>query len=380
MQFNEGDPMNRDEMEVVGRLREVEPVSATVSERAKMVLRAAMAADGNTTTSESDDRGRAPLRRTRRRLVLTGVASVAAVAALIVSGVSVFGSSSPTTTSTISSATNSVSSATHPLSASKQLYLMAAVSVSAPVVEGRYVILSETDTEIGYPGEMKRTSVVDTQTGASTTYQQAYSTAGIEVPNSTYVQSGGGDSSTVASNAASGNVASSSTTVPTRESDNAGPPTSLQSGPDASSTAAWYAALPTDPTALRAKLLDLATETTDGIAPALVPTFSDDDYIYQEADLMLWSPLVQPNLRSALYKVLAATTGYSVSTGNDPVGRSAVIMTRSYTGVSETDTTYEDPTTGAVLAQVWKNGTDVITSVYQPVTSAAAIPTDPYQN
>jgi hypothetical protein len=55
-------------------------------------------------------------------------------------------------------------------------------------------------------------------------------------------------------------------------------------------------------------------------------------------------------------------------------------MTRSYTGVSETDTTYEDPTTGAVLAQVWKNGTDVITSVYQPVTSAAAIPTDPYQN
>jgi len=48
-------------------------------------------------------------------------------------------------------------------------------------------------------------------------------------------------------------------------------------------------------------------------------------------------------------------------------------------GVSETDTTYEDPSTGAVLAQVWNraSGSDVITAVLQPVTSTNIAPSNP---
>jgi hypothetical protein len=135
--------------------------------------------------------------------------------------------------------------------------------------------------------------------------------------------------------------------------------------------------------------------------------------VYQEANLLLWSPLVSTTLRSALYKVLAATSGFSITTGvTDPSGRPAIEMTRHYNGIPETDTTYEDPTTGAVLAQVWiisgGNGptdatssaqaaqakasadgdgpvtnpseSETITAVYQPVTSSNTVPPDPYSS
>lgn len=95
---------------------------------------------------------------------------------------------------------------------------------------------------------------------------------------------------------------------------------------------------------------------------------------------MLWNPLTPPALRSALYKVLAATSGFSVDTGaTDPSGRPAVAMTRNTTlgATAETDITYEDPSTGAVLAQVWKTDSDTITAVYEPVTSTNTIPTNP---
>jgi hypothetical protein len=53
-------------------------------------------------------------------------------------------------------------------------------------------------------------------------------------------------------------------------------------------------------------------------------------------------------------------------------------MTRSYSGTNETDTTYEDPATGAVLAQIGDGAGGDISAVYQPVTSANTIPSDPY--
>jgi hypothetical protein len=41
---------------------------------------------------------------------------------------------------------------------------------------------------------------------------------------------------------------------------------------------------------------------------------SDDDHVYQEADLFLWSPLVRSDLRAALYDVIAAIGSYTVNT------------------------------------------------------------------
>jgi hypothetical protein len=54
-------------------------------------------------------------------------------------------------------------------------------------------------------------------------------------------------------------------------------------------------------------------------------------------------------------------------------------MTRNVTvdGTPESDITYENPQTGAVLAQIWI-GPETITSVYQPATSSQSIPPNPY--
>jgi hypothetical protein len=224
--------------------------------------------------------------------------------------------------------------------AAAALNKLATNSASVARLQGRYVVMSETDTQAGEAGEFKRTTVIDTQTGASTTYQQAYPLNGV-APGADYT----------------------------------GAPAALTEGPDPSSTEAWFAALPTEPTALSAKLLSLAK------AQAQTPTLTDDDYLYQEADLLLWSPLVQPTLRSALYQVLASTTGYSINqSATDPAGRTAIAMIRTYSGVNETDTTYEDPSTGAVLAQIWNGAGGDITAVYQPVTSTNAMPSNPYQS
>jgi hypothetical protein len=244
------------------------------------------------------------------------------------------------------------------------VYRLASASAAAPALTGRYYVLSETDTETGQDGPSKRTSVINAQTGASVTYQQA--ATGTNIPGT------------------------------------------LTEGPDATSTEAWYQALPTDPTTLRAKLLsvaqqqqqqaeqEMAEQAKEALAknPSLAgklgskltpkqPQLSDDVLVYQEANLLLWSPLVQPQLRAALYRVIANTGGYSLnSNATDPSGRPAVAMTNTSTvdGTPETDVIYEDPSTGAVLAQVWKMGTDTITSVYQPVTTSNTVPSDPYGN
>jgi hypothetical protein len=51
------------------------------------------------------------------------------------------------------------------------LYRLASVSDTVPPLQGRYVALSEIDTNSRVAGETQRTSVIDTKTGASTTYQ-----------------------------------------------------------------------------------------------------------------------------------------------------------------------------------------------------------------
>jgi hypothetical protein len=295
------------------------------------------------------------------RLALTATAAVgvAAVAIAVVGSAALGGAGTGASTKGGGGAAPAVASAK-----TLAVYKLASASAAAPALTGRYFVLSETDTETGQDGPSQRTSVINAQTGASVTYQQA---------------------------AAGGDI-----------------PGTLTEGPDATSTEAWYQALPTDPTALRAKLLSVAQQQQQQADQAMAqqakealaqnpglagklgtrltqkqPQLSDDVLVYQEANLLLWSPLVQPQLRAALYRVIANTGGYSInSSATDPSGRAAVAMTNTSTvdGTPETDVIYEDPSTGGVLAQVWKIGSETLTSVYQPVTTSSTVPTDPYGN
>jgi hypothetical protein len=296
-------------------------------------------------------------RRTHRRLVV-GTAATGALA-VAATGAALFAPSPVVSPGT---------SGRNPAAATRGtslLYQLASASAAVPALSGRYVVLSETDTETGYAGESKRTTVEDTQTGASTTYQAAFPVNGV-APSSSYTSE----------------------------------PAVLTEG-HTQANAAFYAGLPTDPTELRGMLLRMAQQEEAAANAAMQakpgavgtePTLTDDDNVYQEADEQLWNPLVGPALRSALYKVLAATPGVTVTdNATDPSGQAAIEMQRTYTpygygsgtpqsGGPETETTitYEDPATGEVLAQVWSTNQDVITAVYQPITSTNTIPPDPY--
>jgi len=250
--------------------------------------------------------------------------------------------------------------------AAASLKKLATISAHVVPLQGRYVVSSETDTQTGEPGALERTSVVDTQTGAATIYQEAVTVNGV-VPGTDYTNA---------------------------------PP--VLTGAPLSSTEAWYSTLPTDPTALSAELLTLGKRLADipnpvrytgestgtipeqpGCCVVEPPALSDNDYIYQEASTLLWSALVQPPLRSALYQVLASINGVTVTqNATDPAGQPAIAVSYAFTGFNETDTTYEDPSTGAVLAQVWNraNGSSVITSIYQPATSTNVAPSNPYSS
>ncbi len=139
-----------------------------------------------------------------------------------------------------------------------------------------------------------------------------------------------------------------------------------------------------------------------GPTPVPLPlTVSDNDKVFQQASDLLWNPLVGPALRAALYKVLAAVPGVTVTTSaHDSIGRPAVEISRADTsglpggkpdGISYA--TYESPATGAVLESTvtYPPGSDIVTSqdphgtrtvvdvtVYLTLTWASAIPADPY--
>ena len=96
---------------------------------------------------------------------------------------------------------------------------------------------------------------------------------------------------------------------------------------------------------------------------------------------VLWNPLVGPDLRSALYKVLAATPGVRVdSHARDDLGRAAVEISRYDAATRVDDQTFENPKTGAVLetAFVYQDGTKG-TDLYLSVTSRDTAPSNPYR-
>jgi hypothetical protein len=145
-----------------------------------------------------------------------------------------------------------------------------------------------------------------------------------------------------------------------------------------SPTRAEFAAWPTNPAKLRALLLsprgqtlmegEEGSEEVNGETP--------DGLVFQEATNWLWNPLLSSALRSAMYKVLAATPGVTVKTGTtDATGRPAIEISRYDNNTHEQSTTFESPSTGAVLEQDFS---DAGTAVYVAVTGYSTPPTNPY--
>jgi hypothetical protein len=140
-----------------------------------------------------------------------------------------------------------------------------------------------------------------------------------------------------------------------------------------SPTRAEFAAWPTSPAKLRALLVSQAGQTVgldiNGV------TLTADDLVFQEATSWLWNPLLSPALRSAMYKVLAATPGVTVKTGTtDQAGRPVTEISRADSFAGE-ESTFESPGTGAVLEQDFSDGGP---AVYASVTGYATLPANPY--
>jgi len=225
----------------------------------------------------------------------------------------------------------------------KVLYQLSAAAAKAPArPEGRYVVMAEKQDTYA------RTSVLDSLTGDVWTYQRG-----------------------------------------------AGVPSELPVARHDSPTAAQFDAMPTGTAALRALLLKQAKEQqAQAIAEqqkalkargknAVIrqPRLTDDDLVFEQATTLLWNPLVGPELRSALYKVLAATPGVRVdSHARDDLGRPAVEISRTATATGIEDQTFENPKTGAVLetAFVYQDGTRG-TDLYLSVTSRSTLPPNPYR-
>jgi hypothetical protein len=225
----------------------------------------------------------------------------------------------------------------------KILYKLSAAAAKAPArPEGRYVVMAEKQDTYA------RTSVLDSLTGDVWTYQRG-----------------------------------------------AGVPSELPVARHDSPTAAQFDAMPTGTAALRALLLKQAKEQqAQAIAvqqrdlaragkKAVIhqPRLTDDDFVFEQATTLLWNPLVGSELRSALYKVLAATPGVRVDDhARDDLGRPAVEISRTATATGIEDQTFENPKTGAVLetAFVYQDGTKG-TDLYLSVTSRDTVPPNPYR-
>jgi hypothetical protein len=208
------------------------------------------------------------------------------------------------------------------LTAVQVLDQLSVAAARAPQLTDRYIAFTERDQGGDY---YQRTSVFDSLTGDVWTYQH------------------GGDV-----------------------------PSELPVATHASPTRAEFAAWPTNPARLRALLLSQAEQldTIKGQTP--------DDLVFQQATNWLWNPLLSPALRSAMYKVLAATPGVTVKTGiTDETGRPAIEISRHDSVTAEEFGTFESPTTGAVLEQDFSY-LGIGVAVYTAATGYATLPANPY--
>ena len=239
--------------------------------------------------------------------------------------------------------------------AQRTLYRLSSVAANSPAGQGRYVVMREVQDNY------KRTSVIDSVTGDVWTYQQG-----------------------------------------------AGVPAELPVARHDSPTQAQLAAMPTGPAALRALLISQYDEQQNQAdaamaaqlkqkdkilrrdhRPAVTPLkLTANDKVFEQASLLLWNPLVSPALRSAVFKVLAATPGVQVNShARDSLGRGAVEISWFDRVTSVTLATFEDPATTRMLEQTDTstpaavNGHTSSTGrdLYLSVTRARAVPPNPYR-
>jgi hypothetical protein len=175
-----------------------------------------------------------------------------------------------------------------------------------------------------------------------------------------------------------------------------------------SPTAAQFAAMPTDPTALRAALIAQWNKQTPALPDPyhggrITPLpFTNDDKVFQQANNVLWNPLSGPALRSALFRVLMNVPGVKVTwSAHDADGRPAVEISRAdasglpgYKPDGQTWATYESPATGALLetsitfppgevTPQYPHGSPYLfvdKTVYQSITWANKVPSDHYSS
>jgi len=309
-------------------------------------------------------------RRHRMRTRVIGVAGTAAAAGLAVGTLaSTSGSGAhPAPAGPGASGSTSKAAPIQLTAAQRSLFGLSAAAAKTPRPSGRYVVLTERTWAIGSGSGVDvseigpKTSVIDTITGGGLTYQDI-----------TVSGSGSG---------------SGSAGTPT-------PPAVLTAAPGNSPTVAQLDAMPTDPAKLRAVLLAQAKyqlaqanqmsaaknkkfeKQLKNVTP---PQPTDDDLVYEQAADLLWEPDLSPALRSAVYKVLAATQGVIVKTGAaDSSGRPAIEISRRDTVYKTVVETFEDPVTGATRESAWINHGETDEDLYKSITYTNTIPANPYQ-
>jgi hypothetical protein len=226
----------------------------------------------------------------------------------------------------------------------RALFSLSAAAAATPRPVGRYVVLTERATTITPNGGSAppakeiggETNVIDTLTGAVVEYQDITVTNGEGTPT---------------------------------------PPRELKGGPGTAPTRAQLDAMPTGTAALRAALLAQARKQEQQSGETA------DDLVFEQATSLLWQPHVGPALRSALYKVLAATADVVVRTGaTDSSGRPATEISRYDVVIDQTSETFEDPQTGATLESAWVGPWGTFAEdLYQSIRYTGTIPADPYK-
>ena len=289
----------------------------------------------------------------RRRRVRTRVLSVAATgaAAGLVAGV-VVANSGGTRPAVSRAATKP---AIYLTAAQHTLYKLSEAAAATPQDTGKYVVMREEATDNGN-GVMQSSAsidVINTLTGGGVTYQDYGSAPGAPAP-----------------------------------------PTRLTSPAGSSPTLAQYRAMTTDPAKLRALLLAQAEQqqkqadiSLSGTKHIHVRPETSDDLVFQQATNLLWSPLLTPALRAAVYKVLAATPGVVVKTGVvDSAGRPAIEISR-FDAVGDTNyATFENPSTGATLETLVtvpyngpsQGGGGYYRDLYHSISYTNTMPANPY--